>query len=107
MQVIGYVICRHNHLATTLGDLITTAIDAVTQAGLVVKVCVMDQESTHWKWIKDQNVTPFRPFIMHKGEKVYILPDPPHLIKSLRTISFPKTSSSRSMENSTLPIGHM
>lgn len=83
-QVIGFVICCHGLSASTLRDLISSAITAVNQTGLIVKAIIMDQESTHTKWMSDSSVNPDRPYITHNQSNIYMMPDPPHLIKNLR-----------------------
>ena len=51
-----------------------------TMSILTVKLLVMDQESTHEKWICQQGVISERPYLLHNNDKAYV----PHLIKSPR-----------------------
>ena len=45
-----------------------------------------DQERTQWAWLKSAGVLPSKPFILHPctGDKVYVVSDPPHLLKNMR-----------------------
>lgn len=74
-QVIRYFVCCHWLSAGTLDAVISVAVAAVHQVGLVVKISVMDQETTDIKWITNSDVTSDHPFIMYKDSNVYqILP---------------------------------
>eukprot|EP00745_Piridium_sociabile_P013933 TRINITY_DN20534_c0_g2_i1.p1 TRINITY_DN20534_c0_g2~~TRINITY_DN20534_c0_g2_i1.p1 ORF type:complete len:764 (-),score=172.59 TRINITY_DN20534_c0_g2_i1:134-2425(-) len=83
-QVLGYFVTKHNLAGPTLQSIIADAVKSVTGVGLFVDAIVMDQESTQWRWIKDMGVSVDRPFTFHDGVQSFVIPDPPHLIKSLR-----------------------
>lgn len=68
----------------TLNQLIRSAVDFVQEAGLTVKVTVVDQEATQWRWVRSCNVSPKSPFIFAEESEIFVMPDPPHLIKKLR-----------------------
>lgn len=76
-QIIGYVICYHNLPSGSLGCLIQDAMEAVEKAGLTIKVITMDQESSQWKWVRENGATLERPFILHGNSQVFIVADHP------------------------------
>ena len=54
--------------------------------GMKVIAVVCDQESSQARLWRELHVSPQRPFVLHPvtGEEVYIMPDPVHLLKSIR-----------------------
>ena len=44
----------------------------------------MDQEASQWKFLKTQKVCPEKPLFKVQDENVFIVPDPPHLLKNIR-----------------------
>jgi hypothetical protein len=83
-QVFGYFVTRHNMATYVLQSVIADAVKLLKAVGLYVDAIVMDQESSQWKWMKDMGVSVDRPFVYHHDVQSFVVPDPPHLIKSLR-----------------------
>jgi hypothetical protein len=65
--------------------MIENIVSKLEQMGLFVAAIVCDQESSHRSCLTDLNVTTAKPsFQSVSGRTVYVLHDPPHLIKNVR-----------------------
>ena len=56
----------------------------MTELGLEVKTVVCDQGSNNVKAVKALGVSEDRPYFWHGDNKIFLIYDPPHLIKSIR-----------------------
>ncbi|KAL8614766.1 hypothetical protein ACOMHN_017747 [Nucella lapillus] len=83
-QVLGYFVAKHNLATPILTAIISEIVRTVTGIGLYVDAIVMDQESCQWKWMKDMGVCVERPYVFHDTTQSFVMPDPPHIIKTLR-----------------------
>ena len=62
------------------------ALEYAHDVGLKAIAIVCDQESSQARLWRELRVSPQAPWILHPltGENVYIVPDPVHLLKSIR-----------------------
>ena len=53
---------------------------------MTVVAIVCDQETNQMRLMKELGVTPQSPFLVHPtgGQRIAVIPDPPHLLKNLR-----------------------
>lgn len=85
-QVIGYFLYDASLSWSILQTLLYSALQFCAESGLKVICVVCDQESSQMKLWRELGVSPSTPYIVDpdKGHKICVLPDPPHLLKSLR-----------------------
>ena len=85
-QPIGFFLTQGSLGWRKLQDLLLEALAYCHEAGIVVTAVVCDQETSQTRLWREMGVTPDEPSIPHPstGGKVYYLPDPVHLLKSLR-----------------------
>ena len=84
-QPIGYFLSSGPVDGKTLTSLLLEAIDRIVDIGLQVKVVLSDQGSNNRNSIQTVlKVTPDEPFFVHKGRKIFVMYDPPHLVKNIR-----------------------
>lgn len=55
-----------------------------TAVGAVIRILVADQGSNNIKLFSSLGATVTEPFFEYDGRKIYVMHDPPHLIKSIR-----------------------
>ena len=79
----------------TMVGLLRECITKDQGAGLYVKVVIGDQGSNNRNMFQNElGATVEEPFFIHQGQKIYLLYDPPHLIKNVRN-NLKKQSSQR------------
>jgi hypothetical protein len=84
-QIIGFCLASHNLPFENLNTLIDEAINKLKNVGYTVKAIIMDQEATQWKWVKSVGAADkVKPYFIHEENKVFVMPDPPHLLKNLQ-----------------------
>ena len=84
-QPIGYFLSSGPVSGKTLVSLLLDAIERVRTIGLEVKVVLSDQGSNNRSAVETElKVTTDRPYFVHKGNKVFVMYDPPHLVKNIR-----------------------
>lgn len=84
-QSVGYVLSSGPIDSALLHTLLLECIDKLVEAGLEVKCIVADQGSNNRKMFTQHlKVTEFKPFFIHNSTTVYVLYDPPHLLKCVR-----------------------
>ena len=83
-QTIGYFLSSGPVSGENLQTLIKDAIDRLTSVGLSVKVTICDQGSNNRKFVDLCGVTLEKPYFTHNNQKIYVMYDPPHLLKSIR-----------------------
>ena len=83
-QPFGYVLTSSNIKAAHLKDLFLQALTHLKAAGSIVKIAVCDQGTNNMAVLPKLGVTEIKPFFMHDGDRVLVMMDPPHLIKSVR-----------------------
>lgn len=83
-QPLGYFLSSGPMDGKLLHSLLLDCIDRVEEVGLRVKVVVADQGSNNRKAFRLAGVSEMHPFFAHRGEKIHVLFDPPHLLKNIR-----------------------
>ena len=84
-QPIGYFLSSGPVDGKTLMSLLLEAIDRIVAIGLEVKIVLSDQGSNNRSCIETVlKVTTDQPFFIHKGSKIFVMYDPPHLVKNIR-----------------------
>ena len=84
-QPIGYFLSSGPVGGETLTKLLLEAIDKITDIGLEVKIVLSDQGSNNRKSLETiLKVSVDQPFFFHKNSKIFVMYDPPHLIKNIR-----------------------
>lgn len=61
-----------------------STVEAIMEIGLIVKCIISDQGPRNQGLLKKLLITPAKPYFERNGHKIYIICDPPHLIKSIR-----------------------
>ena len=84
-QCIGCFLSAGPVSSKTLKDLTLQAVGKLTEAGLNVKVLICDQGSNNRSFLETQcGVSVEKPYIIHAGQKIHVVYDPPHLLKNMR-----------------------
>ena len=85
-QPLGYFLSSGPISAATLQTLTRNCIRKVKGVGLNVKLLICDQGSNNRSFIEQrEKVTKEKPFFKIDNERVYVMYDPPHLLKILGT----------------------
>ena len=84
-QAVGYFLSSGPIDSKLLHTLLLECIDTAEEAGLKVKVVIADQGSNNRKTFdKLCKITEAEPFFCHKDKRIYVIYDPPHLLKNIR-----------------------
>ena len=83
-QPVGYFLTSGTVTPVVLKTIVRNCICKLADIGLNVRVIVCDQGSNNRSMIKSLNVTPESPFFANDGNKIFVMFDPPHLIKNIR-----------------------
>ena len=85
-QVIGHHFTASSFGKTKLKSLLDSYLSALDTAGILCRAIVCDQEPSHVSLFLAAGVTPETPYIRcpSSGRRVYVIYDPPHLLKSTR-----------------------
>lgn len=83
-QAVGYFLSSGPINGNLLKCLLSQCVDKLIQIGLKVKAVICDQGSNNRKAIEGLGVTESRPYFCHNQNKIYVLYDPPHLLKNTR-----------------------
>ena len=83
-QPLGYVLVNGGCPTREMEELMKDAIDKVEGIGLNVVVVTSDLGSNFQSLAKHLNISPESPWFMHNQRKIYLMFDPPHLIKCVR-----------------------
>ena len=83
-QPLGYVLANKSCPVDTLEDLLREAIDKLNGIGLNVVVVMSDMGSNFYSLSIHLGITPDKPWFMHNNEKIFLMFDPPHLLKCTR-----------------------
>jgi hypothetical protein len=84
-QCFGYFLSSGPISGSTLQDLTKQAIDKLAAIGLSVRVLICDQGSNNRRFVQTlSGVTVDKPYFVHDDRKVYVMYDPPHLLKNIR-----------------------
>ena len=84
-QPVGYFLSSGPMTGATMKELLCECIQKVTDVGLNVKVLIGDQGSNNRNLFeKVLGASPKKPYFTASEKKVFVLYDPPHLLKSIR-----------------------
>ena len=83
-QPVGYEFSSGTLPVDTLQSLVCTCIEKLLAIGLYVKILICDQGSNNQSMIKKLGVTVDSPYTLVAGNRILVMYDPPHLIKSVR-----------------------
>lgn len=84
-QCIGYFLSSGPVSGKNLQILIKEAIDKLSDIGLTVKVTICDQGSNNRNFVHTlEGVSVDKPYFEHNSKKVFVMYDPPHLLKNVR-----------------------
>ena len=83
-QPIGYALVNGSCSTDILDGLVREAIDKLDAIGLNVKVVMSDMGSNFHSWANYLGITPEKPWFVHNKQVIFLMFDPPHLIKSIR-----------------------
>ena len=83
-QPLGYVLVHESCPSEEIKSILFEMIDDLTSIGLFVETIISDLGSNFQKLLRELNITPDKPWFIHKGKKIFYLYDPPHLIKAVR-----------------------
>ena len=82
-QPIGYALVNGSCSRDLLDGLIREAIEKLDAIGLKVKV-MLDMGSNFYSWANHLGITPKQPWFVHNNRVIFLMFDPPHLIKCIR-----------------------
>ena len=84
-QPVGYFLTAGTVKPEILQQLTKTCIDKLVEIGLHTQVLICDQGSNNRSFLqKLEMVSIEKPFMMHNNKKVFVMYDPPHLLKNVR-----------------------
>lgn len=84
-QTVGYVLSSGPINSNVLHGLLLECLDNVQTAGLDVKVIIADQGSNNRSMFERYcGATANKPYFEHNGKQIFIMYDPPHLLKNVR-----------------------
>ena len=84
-QPVGYFLSSGPVTGAMLQTLTRSCIDKLTKIGLNVKVLICDQGSNNRQFLESiEKVTCDRPFIKVDHQTIFVIYDPPHLLKNVR-----------------------
>ena len=84
-QTVGYALSSGPIKYSDLHSLLLECIEKLEESGLRVKVIITDQGSNNRKMFEGCcGVNEENPFFFHNGKKIFVVYDPPHLLKNVR-----------------------
>ena len=84
-QPLGYFLTAGTVKPETLQKLTSKCLVKLEEIGLCPKVVICDQGSNNRSYLeKLEKVSIEKPYMMHNGKKVFVMFDPPHLLKNVR-----------------------
>ena len=83
-QPLGYVLVHESCPSEEIKSILLKMIDDLTSVGLLVETIISDLGSNLQKLLRVLNITPDKPWFIHKGKKIFYLYDSPNLIKAVR-----------------------
>ena len=83
-QPLGYFLTSGPMKAPLLRTLLLDAVDRLQSIGMLVKVLRTDQGSNNFSMLKMLNISKEHPYFFRGQQKIYVMHDPPHLIKNVR-----------------------
>jgi catabolite regulation protein CreA len=84
-QPVGHFFIGNSVHASVLGKMLESLISKLETLGFIVAAVVCDQEASHRSCLASLKVTVDNPcFLSERGNTIYVMHDPPHLIKNVR-----------------------
>ena len=83
-QPLGYALVNGACPRDEMETLMREAIDKLKGIGLTVVVVISDMGLNFQSLANHLNITPENPWFIHNNEKVFVMFDPPHLLKCVR-----------------------
>ena len=84
-QPVGYFLTAGTVKPEVLQQLTKICLDKLTEIGIHAQVLICDQGSNNRSFLqKLEKVSVEKPFMMHNEKKVFVMYDPPHLLKNVR-----------------------
>ena len=83
-QPLGYFLTSGTMVGSVINILLRQCIDKLKNIGLTVVICVCDQGSNNQSLFKQLGITTKAPYFMHNSSQVFMMFDPPHLLKNVR-----------------------
>ena len=84
-QPLAYFLTAGTVKPDQLQKLTRTCITKLKEIGLDVKVLICDQGTNNRSFLqKLEGATVEKPYIIHDGQKIFVMYDPPHLLKNIR-----------------------
>ena len=83
-QAVGYVLSTGTINGNLLKSLVSKCLEKLTEIGLKIKAVICDQGPNNRKAMEGLGITEDRPYFLHNNSKVYVVYDPPHLVKNTR-----------------------
>lgn len=83
-QAIAFFFTKNAMPAAQLSEVVFECVTKLQESGLTVVNFTSDQGSNFSSLLKSLGVSEKRPFFTHNDNKIFVTPDPPHLLKSIR-----------------------
>ena len=84
-QPVGYILLSGPISSEILHAILIQCIEHCKAAGLIVKVIIGDQGPNNRKLFEGHlGATEFSPYFEHAGNRIFVMYDPPHLLKNIR-----------------------
>ena len=83
-QPVVYFLTSGPMCSDRLKTTLLTCIEKVQATGLIVKVVICDQGSNNRSVVNSLGVSVDNPTFQHNGSTIFVLYDPPHLLKNIR-----------------------
>ena len=83
-QAIGYFFCFNTMAGPEVFEKLKLCLDQVWQTGMKIKVISCDQGSNFSSLYSLLGISVNCPYFLFNSEKIFVTPDPPHLLKSAR-----------------------
>ncbi len=83
-QTLAFFFTKNAMPSGDLLEIVTTAIKKLDSSNVTVLNVTCDQGSNNWALTNLLGANPEKPYFDFCGRKIFIMPDPPHLIKSCR-----------------------
>ena len=84
-QPLGYFLTAGTVQSNVLQNIVRTYLEKLESIGLHTKVLVCDQGPNNRSFLqKLEGVSIEKPFLLHNDRKVFVIYDPPHLLKNVR-----------------------
>ena len=84
-QPVGYFLVNGSVKPAVLNQLVQSCLDKLLKIGLLPMALVCDQGATNRCFLKSMcSVSLEQPYILHNNRRIFVIYDPPHLLKNIR-----------------------